>query len=76
MRNRPSLRSDEFFNNITATKNHVGQVECTLTIPETNCPMIVRSSCWEIWPSETFCHGRSGSPTSSHEYEGSFLCVQ
>jgi hypothetical protein len=41
MRDRPSLRSDEFFNDIMASKNHAGQVEYTLTIPETNGPMIL-----------------------------------
>jgi hypothetical protein len=37
MRKRPNLCSNKLLDNITATKNRAGQVECTLAIPESNC---------------------------------------
>jgi hypothetical protein len=43
MRNQSSLCSNELLNNITATKNLAGQVECAFAIPVSNYPMIVRS---------------------------------
>jgi hypothetical protein len=32
-------------------------------------------SVWGTWPSEAFPHGRPGSPTSNHLYEGASVCA-
>jgi hypothetical protein len=42
--NRPNLNIKKFFNNVMAAENCASQVKCIFTIPESNCPMIVRGS--------------------------------
>jgi hypothetical protein len=43
IRNRPNFSSDKFLNNVASTKNCTGQVECTFTVPDSSCSMIVWS---------------------------------
>jgi hypothetical protein len=42
--NWPNLCGNKFFNNVAAAENCASQVKCILSIPESNCPMVVRGS--------------------------------
>jgi hypothetical protein len=44
IRNRSTLGSSEFFNNITTTKDSARKVECIFAAPDPSCLMIVSRS--------------------------------